>query len=819
MLAITFTLWSVAATCGAPLAKRHTLSPDGTIATEPYPHVVRLTSYEHEIVGISGFFDVVVDVGPRGHALLKGVPTRALVNESRAGVIDPTALTHYIELDLDGVRGFGTGVEGVRNFMAAVKLEDQAAVLQWSASSRVTSDPEALNAHLFILCRPAEARTINLFIRQLNLTHPILRGQIRLNRTKDGLRFPLDVQVNSSGAMLYIAPPIFTGRLQDPYTPEERTLLLPGRELCPWQFRGADATEIREQETFLINELRAEEGLRRKRFSTRPLGGVQVVRSPDVATVNEFQTQGRFLRMNLNGGHSFAYWVDFGKEKIVNSFKDEDAHWATSDLLPPDMVLLIQDQARAWREAQEQERPQGAEGLEDQIAEGLAADAPVPLAFIALQEDIYYVGYYYPTEQRHETYMSTSLSRVKNFLTLNRVEMPEALPTWRREFDPRDPRIIDIEEGFLNLYQASTYANNAQQLQNPTLPTAVGQLIRHVAGDDEASAQAFLQVLAAHLQYPGQVHVAQIFQGTTGTGKSALIHEILSPIFGRRHCQSLLFDSLAEKFNAQLEIARITAIEEVDVTQLSRENSRVTANLKEWITATEMEIRAKYRQPKQAKNFNLFILNSNRPDVWHLANNDRRFWVAPRQERPLAELYDTAELLANIKEELQSFTNYLMSLPIDLKAVNRPVVNEAKADMIALTEGTKEHACRAFREGDLAFFLEHGPELRTPSLTSVEQIFAGEAIPLVAAYKDIMRGALAAIHSNEPHYINYVGMFVLFYMTTGSAPSSKTKLGHFLAHGLIKSQVIWGDGKRSTRAFVANWHAAPETTEEYQTIL
>jgi len=565
-----------------------------------------------------------------------------------------------------------------------------------------------------------------------------------------------------------------------------------------------------------INGLRYEKGLPRRRFSTRSLRGVQVVKNADPAELTEMLPAGRFVRFNLNGGTSFAHWADLKEPKVLHSFKDPDMHWATADVLGPDMVDTLRtlyEERRAQEKEEKIDRTRPERQLEDN-------QDRIILGFWSLLRDTYFVGYYYRKDDRHELYNVSTRRKVAEFLTNHQLllDPDDETPVWEVIFDPAAP-VIDVKNKIINQYQPTDYLKHAPtDKRRVRVPPNIMKLLTHIMGGDSPTVEDFLNWLAVHVRMEAPVRSAWIFQGTSGTGKSALIENILRPILGDRYVHSRSFDLLFSRFNADTGQSRLTAIEEVDTDQLRNNGATYIAKMKDMITSATTRVELKGANAYDIPNYTAYILNSNMSNVWHLSQNDRRFHVAPRQDTPLKTICDTRKLFEAIDTELQAFTDYLFNRPVDVFHAQTPKLTKAKEDMIGVTENSRDNVARKFRTGDLLFFLESGAEVTYEGGSEEEKIFAGVSIRIVPTYREIMRTALTLANQNTQHYLTHAEMFVLFHATVGNAPNAKTKLGHYLAHAQIKSATTWLNNQ-SVRRFSTSWTIEPEHISYWKKIL
>ena len=99
------------------------------------------------------------------------------------------------------------------------------------------------------------------------------------------------------------------------------------------------------------------------------------------------------------------------------------------------------------------------------------------------------------------------------------------------------------------------------------------------------------------------------------------------------------------------------------------------------------------------------IVASNFPDPILLVDNDRRYNVAPAQERPLRI---SPEELKQIDDgELWFFVSYLMHYPADLERARTVLHNEARSSMIVASQASQDAFFSHIRQGDLDYLLDY----------------------------------------------------------------------------------------------------------------
>ena len=308
----------LAASDGTRMAKRYALS-SGSVVTRPYPLVRRFWSFERSAKNLDELFALLVAHGEAGHCLLKGSLDRPLRHESRAGHTEPNAPTELLVLDLD----FDQGFENIDHFLEAVGLGGVSYVLHHSSSAGITAEP-GLRAHVLVqLATPVAPAQLKLWLRQLNLTVPGLRDQVRLSANGMTLRYPLDVVSNQNDRLLFIADPVVEG-LEDALAGRRFELCQRGIESVDLRLDHLEPGAVQREADALVAELRAKAGLPRcePRYVALP-GRERLLANPEPPTVTGVRRARGFVYLNLNGGDSWAYYFRESHPEIVRSFKGD----------------------------------------------------------------------------------------------------------------------------------------------------------------------------------------------------------------------------------------------------------------------------------------------------------------------------------------------------------------------------------------------------------------------------------------------------------------------------------------------------------------
>lgn len=663
----------VAAADGTRLSKTFVMQ-DGQIEVHPYPNVADFTSYTHTPKNIDEAYAALQMHAEEGNALLKGALARPLVNERRAGATNPTQPTDYLVLDLD----FDSGFNSIEDFLGAMGLGDVSYVLHHSSSSGIRADT-GLRAHIFIwLDKPYAPDVLKSWLKAKNLDITGLSSQLELTASGFGLKWPLDITTCQNDKLIYIADPVCDG-VDDPMQGHRFELVHKSKDRAVIDMSGVNVASIDAKTEDKVAELRKAAGLpkREARYKAMP-GGEQVLQNPSRAAVTGERRQRGFVYLNLNNGDSWAYYYPEGRPDLLFNFKGEPIV-RLKDVAPDYYRQVVEAAAPAKKE-----QPGGQRRY----------------AMRDARADTYYSAVYDASKDEVTVVPVSSRSNLRDFLGVAGIEMPDIVPEWNIEFDPRETKVIDEQKQWVNLYKPTQYLR-AEYLAPRPVPKNIDRILTSICVD-ETTKQQFLNWLAYIFQTRKKAKTAWVFHGVEGTGKGLLFEKILSPLFGHDYCREVTIGQFEEKYNDFLEQSLFVMVDEVKVRN-DEHGSAVMDKLRNVITEDNIEIRAMRRGAAKRRSFVNLILATNHPDPIKLTAGDRRYNVAPAQEH---RLFLTEEEVDAIDGELFDFAACLAHFQVDEAAIRTPLGNESKELMMRAAESTAERIFRALREGDLDFFLD-----------------------------------------------------------------------------------------------------------------
>lgn len=738
MLTLTFL------SANAPLTK--TITPTETF---PYPKIKALTSHVKQVASLQDFYNHLVQHGLNGHTLLKGSLKKQIKNESRAGLTDPNEPTSWFCIDIDGVNS-----QNVKHFIASAipELAEFSYICQYSASYKIKT---GLRAHLlFILDAPVNPNVIKEWVRFLNLrAHK--QGLLTLNLSQHNLSllYPIDISVNNNTTALFIAPPVFKDMADPLPTAQRYELIKNNHDLVDSTLLSRfDFSANRNNAQTIINQLRHTKGLPKKETKykhNRTYG--TLISNPDVCTVTEVRENADFIMLNLNGGDSWAYWHPKNNFEILYNFKDEPI--AKLIDIAPDYYASLQPKKEL---------------------------NPDLVFFNNALSDKYMFG-----RIDGDLYTTSAKTKLFDWINENNLIPPEdgIIPTYSYIFDPKSKTRLDKKAKTFNSFSEpllfkQPINTTAEDFDPTTTWPTIQQVIFHTLGSDTDHFQAFLSWLVYIMKKREQTQSAWVISGTHGTGKGLTLHHIVAPLFGR-YCVTKQLTDLSDKFNEWMAFNLLAIFEEASQDSLSRLDRSVSkAKFLSYITESEQNIR---RMNKAASRnepvFINFIFTSNAVNVVSLTKDDRRYFVPPRQETPLASVLDLTDIDLRIKNELPAFAAWLTHQEISY----RPGVvlhSKTKALIAEAGESTITQFFKALKTGELLDIIV----LEPTDLTTVQLLKK-------AKYEKIMDRWIREWAGNGPFWESIEEIRIVYEFITGKSIPN-VSFGRVATNNAMSSQVV-----------------------------
>ena len=711
------------ATNGLPLSKHYKKGS----GFKPYPHVKAVTSHRYDVnvdTGLEDFERLIREHSSKGHCLMKGSLKRDLVNESRAGQTNRTELTNLLVLDIDGVRLpkstnsgdklTSTDVTFLANQIVAelpIELRDVSYVAQASASLGLKGDKVSM--HIFMLLSVAmPAKSVKLWLQDCNFESDIFSEQMELSVNGQSLKYPLDTSVADNSKVIFISPPTFSHVRSNPFeTDEDRIVRVDrGQPTLDLASLMSDISPQRchEKAQKHKDKLRDAAGFSKRqtkiRVATIDNQTEEVLSNPDkmaIAIVDE--TSFPYIRCNINGGDSGAYYFNMSKPTYMYNFKDEPLF--EIEKADKDFYVSI------------------FERYEERLEE--VGHAIKPIVLRDYSTDTFFNGVYDPnTKQFTKEYPLTPVSKmnIEDFFMNHGKVPPDFIPDGRVIFDPTsNEEAINFNKipYYVNTYQRSDYVRNAK---TPSAPLEIGHgqrikdtcplihtIIYHILGNGDEEYERFINWLAYIYQTRKKTGVSWVLTGTQGTGKGIFYSKILRGLFGTPHVPMKFLQSMEEQFNLYMRDALFLVVDEFHMASASSSAGKMADKLKNQITEPTITIRGMRSNQVEVESYTNYLFLTNRVDAVNIETGDRRYNIAPKQEEKLLDKFPgIAKQLdsGKLEKELYDFAGLMQTYKVDAHLAKTAINNLAKEQMRNVSMSVFEEFCQALKEGKLSYFTD-----------------------------------------------------------------------------------------------------------------
>ena len=708
---------------GVRLTKKHTVR--GSI---PYPHVKNVTSHEHQIpvdaAGLAMLEELIRDHGAQGHCMMKGNLKRHIENASRAGKSNKLELTNLLVLDVDGLtlphyaapksftdKDVATLAKTVLRELPP-SVQDCSFIAQASASLGMKGNKVSL--HIFMLLKHAmPATTVKLWLQNCNYESELFTSQLDLSANGSTLKYPLDTSVADNSKLIFVAPPTFEDPSHDPFSsPAERIVGVPGftETLDLAGLMGDISPEgVFQKATGHKNRIRTENGFTKKKdkisIVTVAHKREELLDNPDRMSINiTDESNADFVRCNVNGGDSNAYYFKTDDPSYMYNFKGEPI-WLI-EKADPDFFKTLQD----MRE-------------EEGLAAGLRAVFPVVMR--DFKTATYYNGVFDPNISEFteaNPLVACSPSDMDGFMRSHGRTRPDFVPEATVVFDPvSGDENVNLENipYYINMFKKTKFMRLFWGDNEPT-PLGMGdskkieetcpliyKLITHILGGHSLETERFINWLAYIFQTREKTGTAWVLQGVPGTGKGVFYDKVLRPLFGTEHVPMKTLQNIEEQYNLYMKKALFLVVDEFHMASANSTTLKIADKLKSAITEPTINIRAMRANVEEVKSYTNYIFLTNRQDAVNIEEGDRRYNIAPRQEQKLeVACPEVVENINNLKHELEPFARILQKFKYNEKLVHTPIENTAKAHMAQVTMSVMQEFFVAVKQGNLQFFID-----------------------------------------------------------------------------------------------------------------
>lgn len=733
---------------------------------EPYPNVKNFTSYKEAVFKPTDLYRVIKHHAAENRCLLKGKLNRTLRDESRAGSTTTDDTTSWICLDFDR---FTT--PDIDEQLTTMGLHDVTYVLQYSSSHGLAGTEGTISAHVFMLLdSEVPAPMLKAWLMGVNLTH--FRDNLRLSRCKNTLSYPLDITTCQNDKLLYISPPQFVD-VDDPLGGVSRVQLIsrplntvPVSRLSE---RHMDALKV-EVKTQL-NALRRAEGLPASKSTTKLVGGSEVIVSPTTATVTGIKKSGDYVRLNINGGDSWAYWHPLSDFELIHDFKSSYSY-ETKKFLPG----YYQDcrNERAAIQATPNE------------------DGDLILAFRDLHTANYYNGIWNPAEKHLEFYKAKNETQLNHWMLSHGRVLGDFIPIWEILYNPREDWQVDEPNHRINNFKFSSFMRLQAEDHDPleAFPDIM-HVICHMLGEPDERTELvehFLNWVACVFQRNRKPLTAWLCHGCEGTGKGFFANKIMAPLVGHSNFTSVTVDKIEDGFNGWLDSKLFVFIDEVDVKDFEHKG-RVSARLRNYITEPTIAVRHMQQVTRDVPNYANFLFSSNRPQPVHIPESDRRYNVGNFQPQKL-----TPPDEAKVSQQLEAFAEFLINYKVDNLAVNTPLQTAERERIQRLSINSIKETINMIMEGDLGSLWMTRTDERLLRDSGVINPVTANAVAYNYLLEQLVEEAANPKHPDSGKLTRDELLIILKY-NIGTIPESPNKFTSFLRHNGVETKRIRKNGQ------------------------
>lgn len=684
-----------------------------------YPNVKNVTSHLEHVTDIDSLHAAIMDHASRGHCMLKNTLKRPLVNESRRSMCDKFAPTQILVLDFDKFPvvserlDLETAVDFALNSLSKFGLHITDYVAQASSSFKLRGNRFSFHV-FFILSDKIDPRIMKTWLQYINLTIEEYKKSITLSENGHSLSYPLDPSVADNSKLIYIAPPTFADVQNDPFAGQhqDRIIKVTGKQYSTFDLEDYAMDAQLPTVTKLINEIKDEKRADKKlpksktRVKNRRFGdeSFEVMENPEQMRITIADDSSLpYVRCNVNSGDSDAYWFDVFKPMFMHNFKDEPIFMIED--VDPEFANMVLSKYQPW--------------IAEQVKKK-AIDVPLkPMSFRDVHTDTYFTAQYNMSKNSLTELHNINKANLDGFYASHQCPEPAFIPDADFSFDPTSQKpAVDVSKipYRINLWDSSKAMEQQIKWEGETLEVGTATLVKekcpviyrvmhHMLGNGNAEFERMMNWLAHIFQTREKAGTAWILSGVQGTGKGVFADRILRPLLGEKFVPVRTLENMEEQFNDYMRQAVVCVVDEFNMPVGKSALTKMANKLKNLITERTITIRAMRSNQVEIPSFTSFIFNSNHVDAVAIEVSDRRYNVAPRQEKTLLEVWpEFIDDIDRIEQELPLFAGALAAFNVNQRMVRVPLQNEAKTAMITAGQSVLEEFVYAFRYGKLDYF-------------------------------------------------------------------------------------------------------------------
>lgn len=714
-----------------PLTKTF-VQTNGVLASTPYPLVSRVTSFHEEAKSLEEFKAALDRHAAKDHCLFGGQMQRPLRAESRAGMT-LQASREWLVFDFDKVEA-KDHQEVVAKYLPP-ECQNVSYVAQMSSSMFLPTCAH-WSGHIFMLLKePADAVKVKQWFEYLNFSIPALTSQITLSDSLQALHWPLDRTVAYESKLIYIAPPKCIG-----FTPavSQHIQLVKKKQpsLVINSFQPIDSVTVRQK----INELRRGIGEPDIDYTVTQFEGHDILRDAMPGSISGMRTSGdHYIRFNLNGGDSLAYFIDLRNPEIIRNFKGEP-------------YLLTKQVDEAFYKAIRRHAPAAT-------AKPPLDDGTDVLAFYATnQNSAIKVGTFNPCT-RDLTLYSSNETAARAWRAEYGLVQKEFLPHYTLEYDPASQ--IQFVHGVprINTFSPTAYMTRERSSDVPStlheIPPVIKKVITSILGDPrEDVVTHFVNWVAFIFQTRKRSNTAWVLSGVEGSGKGSFVDFVLTPLFGKQNVSTITYANIKGEFNDYLENKLFVFVDEAD-TKAADNIDDAMMKFFTWIANETIVVRKMRTDPYNAQNFCNFIFNTNKTAPVKVGPTDRRFNFGDRQ---MNRWYPTPNELQILHSgaELETFADVLQRWPVNAYDAAMVIETEAKDEARKASATINEQIAQEILAGNLQYFIDS-----TPTAMEADAAFNNRVNPL-SLYNAKLEQCLEHAERGEPMVLSAEDLYIIF---------------------------------------------------------
>ena len=335
------------------------------------------------------------------------------------------------------------------------------------------------------------------------------------------------------------------------------------------------------------------------------------------------------------------------------------------------------------------------------------------IVFIDEIKSTYYTGSYEQGSDEFKLRDRGGKEHVVQFCKFHKIPVPDTYPRARVELIFDSDKLFDFSKGYVNRYSATDLIKSQIPAGHVAkLPHYIGKLIDHILAHDKDIIERFYNDIAWWIQKREKLITAHLMQGTEGTGKGLFFDNVIRPIIGPQFSAQSDQDAFGKEFNSYLQENIALLINEVSGNFSGNKDKelKTVERMKQAITDKNIFIEDKGIKRVIGKNHCTMFFATNRRHALTLAEDDRRFNVAPRQEVKITKTSwwpGYFKMIEHLKKELQEFVFYLKQYQVDESLIGKVIDNEPKRILQTMSQTNADMFFDAVKKGDLEWLCDN----------------------------------------------------------------------------------------------------------------